>query len=139
MVMSEVKAWFLANLVMILGVVLALTAGYAAWLHFVTVPRLELKLTAAEANSKIWEANTKTCTVANSGLAEAIERQNAAIEAMRKAGIRTQGEVKAALLGLQNATAGVEGKLAAFTPDPNKTDCQNAMAELQAFRKERGR
>ena len=82
--LDEAKTWFLTNLVMILGVALALTAIYAGWLHFVTVPAAEQKAKVAEANVETWKANTTACTVANGALAAAVDRSNATIAQLAK-------------------------------------------------------
>lgn len=137
--LQELKSWLLANLVLILGVVLVLIGTYAAWLHFVTVPRLELRVTAAEGNARTWEANTKTCQVANGGLAGAIDRQNLAIAALAVSGSKDKADAAKVLRELQMLFGGIRGTLDAYKPDPAKTDCQNAAAEVAGFRAERGR
>lgn len=139
MVLSEAKAWFLGHVVMILGVVLVLTGLYASWLHFVTVPRLDAKVKSAEAASKVWEANYASCTTANAALASSVDRQTASIRELAAQGAMNQAEVAGLLLNLGKSTAGVKTALKAFKPDPKKSDCENAQAELNLFKIERGR
>lgn len=136
---TGIKTWLLTNLAMILGVALVLIGLYASWLHFVTVPRLEGRVASAEAASKVWEANFGSCQTANAAMVGAVERQTASIQTLAEQGQANQSEVAAILLGLSRSTAGVRAQLRAFTPDPSKTDCENAAAELKKFKIERGR
>jgi glutamine synthetase adenylyltransferase len=136
--LAEAKAWFLMHLVVILGGALALTALYAGWLHFVTVPSAELKAKVAEANVETWKANTTACTVANSALASAIDRSNAVVAQLAKDTKLTKEQVSALLTELHKTWASVKETLAGYQPDKTKSDCENAMTQLKEFRRERG-
>lgn len=139
MVFSEAKAWLVTNLAVILGVALVLIGLYAAWLHYVMVPRLESKAEAAEAVGRVHEANSRTCQAANLAMQGAVDRQTASIKALADAGALNQAEVAALLARLSTGLGGATAALRAFRPDPSKSDCANAVEELRLFKIERGR
>lgn len=134
MILSEAKAWVLGHALVILGVVLALTAGYAAWLTWVTVPALKKDVAVAEAAMREAKANVETVTTVNRSLATSVDRCNASVDALEKAGTQTQKDVGKILQQLGLVGANVKAQLNAFKPDPSKSDCENAKMELQKFK-----
>lgn len=134
MVLSEAKAWILGHALVILGVALALTAGYAAWLTWVTVPSLKKDVAVAESAMREAKANVETIATVNKSLAISVDRCNASVDALAQTGKQTQEDVGKVLRQLGAVGANVKAQLGAFKPDANKSDCENAKAELQKFK-----
>jgi hypothetical protein len=84
--LQELKSWILTNALLILGVVLALTAGYAAFLRFVTIPVIEADGRAAKEAAAKWQSATGACQAANLALGGSIKEQNKAVEGLALAG-----------------------------------------------------
>ena len=138
-VWSEVKAWFLANLAMILGVALVLTGLYVSWLRFVEIPALKVAASVAIAQKATAEANTSACLAANQAFANTTATQSESIKQLASLGALTRADVAKVLKSLGPAFENVARELAAYKPDKAKTDCENAYVELAKFRGERGR
>jgi hypothetical protein len=136
--LQELKSWILGNLVLILGVALALTALYAGWLRLVSVPAAQQAAKVAQANAATWEANTNTCLVANKGLSAAVERQNDAVTKLATIAAGNKADLRPILEALSRLGVSVKEDLARYSPDKGKSDCQNAKDEVNAFRRERG-
>lgn len=137
--MDAFLAQFYKVIIVVLLVVLGLTGTYAGWLHFVTVPVLRADAKEATANAAIWESNTKTCEGANKGFVASIDKQNAAIEALALLFKTDQAELRGILAKLGVTLRGVPTALAAYKPDPRKSDCENAKNELALFKQERSK
>ncbi len=137
--LESLKNSVLAIIVIALGVVLVLTGGFAAWEHFVTIPRLEAKKDAAEANERAAVANTHAAVTANESLTGAVNRCNASIETVRAAAQANTDALSPILRQLGLIGKGVNAQLAAFTPDAKKSDCDNAKAEVAKFKAQRAK
>lgn len=137
--LQSLWSYILGHVVVILGVALALTVGYASWIHFVTVPMLEKDVKVAQANERAADQRTETAATANRAMAGAVDRCNASIETVRAQGQQTQQALSPILQRLGVIGKDVQKQLGAYKPDPKKSDCENAKAELQLFRQERGR
>lgn len=138
MVLSEVKAWILGHALVILGVALALTAGYASWLTWVTVPSLNKDVAVAKADLEVARANLEVVATTNKSLAASVDRCNASVEELKTTGDATVAMLAPLLRQLGMIGKDVKTQLNAFKPDNTKSDCENAKAELQKFRAMRG-
>lgn len=119
----------------LVGIILAMGiggGGFILWQNLITIPRLETEV----ANGRIHEANAKTCFKANDNIAKSLDKTAKVVDGMHKDFLSSRGETAKALGAMATITADVEAKLKAFKPDPTKSDCENAMAELQIFRQE---
>ncbi len=134
---SEVKSTVLGAAVLTLGAALVLTGGYAAWGHFVTIPRAEARADMAEEKANAAIANTHTCIAANAGLTNSIDHCNGSIDELKTAAAANQKQLDPILKQLGLIGKDVKTQLASYRPDPKKSDCENAKAELQLFKADR--
>lgn len=102
------------------------------WQHYITIPRLQAKAAAAD----IHETNASTCIKANDNLAKAVDKNNDLLTTMNNQWIANSRSNAQALGAMSGVLGTVQERLNSFSPDPTKSDCENAKAELAKFKAE---
>lgn len=133
------KSWLLGHAVVILGVALGLTVGYASWIRCVTIPSLKKDVEIAQANEALAKANVQTCVSTNASLSQSVDTCNRSVKLLADDGDRRRQDSAAILAALGLVGKDVKKNLQSYKPNPNKSDCENALSELAAFKADRGR